>query len=958
MTDEFRELQKRDLKNKSSDRVTRLREARSKSEEKIKEHYRTQRKERADKYYADRDRRISKAREEVHAQRDAREQRRDQRAEAKKTQQLQSIAESRAKRDYTNPETLKKGNRMNRTDCVKRIVASAASKITASEARDILNDYEKTARTIARQKKIDLDTAMRELMKPYTDRLKAREALNARRRIIKNRIYTDLTNRVDAFERGGLDTYNALQAVLVGTQKNIKGGRLSISAQRIALEESYLNQFSKQLRTQNLDPFIRTRTYEPEVAKALWDLSLPEEQRINSPDIPKEAKAIAGIIRDRFEDIRLRMNRSGADIAPLQGYIGHQSHDVRKMLKSGYNAWAAYVGPRVDTEKSFGSSDPKELDKFLKSFYEATTSDLRKEAPPEIRPDGKRVPKAASEGYNPTQILADKVSASRVLYFKDADSAYNYNNQYGTGSLYETVIEQFRGASRDIALLENLGPDPDTTWSELTESYYMKNREKLRTGDEKTRAKVKAMFDKKYRLDSLYNYVNGSLTAERHPTLGAVGQMVRMYQSFIKLGGAAISSLSDISNKALVLQSHGLGVFESYSRSLSHLGTYLTTPERKELAYSLSRMGGSPIADMVGRYNTDDSRVGRMGRIMRMYFKLNLMDWWQNSQHGGYMLDLSRIMGSYSKDDFDVLPINIRTDLQNVGIDSGDWEHIRKSVVQLSDGAHYLTTDGVRGIAESAELDPVDIDRLETKLKTFFSDRAGHAIIEPGDYERWLLSMGTQRGTVSGELMRIVTQFKAYPLTFYTRAWGRILNNNSAMTNLVQLAVMSTMFGYVSNLILDLSKGIKPKPLTDPKALLAAYNRGGGLGILAEALFSNYSFGKSLALTAAGPSARTIDDVAGLWNTYREVLSDPLAAQVLGEDIRPKTGKDAASDTVRFARRNLVPNLFYTRAAVDYLFYYNLLELTNPGSLRRMERRQNREYGTEYFVKPSDVVGR
>ena len=46
-------------------------------------------------------------------------------------------------------------------------------------------------------------------------------------------------------------------------------------------------------------------------------------------------------------------------------------------------------------------------------------------------------------------------------------------------------------------------------------------------------------------------------------------------------------------------------------------------------------------------------------------------------------------------------------------------------------------------------------------------------------------------------------------------------------------------------------------------------------------------------------------------------------------------------------------NLFYTRAAADYLFLYSVQEALNPGALRRMERRIEKENGQTFLLSPS-----
>ena len=47
-------------------------------------------------------------------------------------------------------------------------------------------------------------------------------------------------------------------------------------------------------------------------------------------------------------------------------------------------------------------------------------------------------------------------------------------------------------------------------------------------------------------------------------------------------------------------------------------------------------------------------------------------------------------------------------------------------------------------------------------------------------------------------------------------------------------------------------------------------------------------------------------------------------------------------------------NLFYTKAAFDYLIGYQMMETMNPGVLKRMEKRMEKDYNQEFlFTKPS-----
>jgi len=67
-----------------------------------------------------------------------------------------------------------------------------------------------------------------------------------------------------------------------------------------------------------------------------------------------------------------------------------------------------------------------------------------------------------------------------------------------------------------------------------------------------------------------------------------------------------------------------------------------------------------------------------------------------------------------------------------------------------------------------------------------------------------------------------------------------------------------------------------------------------------------------------------------------------------------RDGDDAAAASLRYAMAQTpFLNLFYTRAAMDYLFLYSVQEAVNPGALRRMERRAEQENGQQFLLQPS-----
>jgi hypothetical protein len=142
----------------------------------------------------------------------------------------------------------------------------------------------------------------------------------------------------------------------------------------------------------------------------------------------------------------------------------------------------------------------------------------------------------------------------------------------------------------------------------------------------------------------------------------------------------------------------------------------------------------------------------------------------------------------------------------------------------------------------------------------------------------------------------------------------------------------------------DVLKGRTPRAFNDDiannaKLMFAALSQGGGFGIYGDFLFGEYSrTGASFLSSLAGPAIGQVDSLAELWTQARK-----------GEDV---------GATLLNITKNNTPfiNLFYTRMALDYMFLFQLQEMTNPGYLSRLERRIMTENNQEFFMPPSQAV--
>ena len=364
----------------------------------------------------------------------------------------------------------------------------------------------------------------------------------------------------------------------------------------------------------------------------------------------------------------------------------------------------------------------------------------------------------------------------------------------------------------------------------------------------------------------------------------------------------------------------------------------------------------------MSRFNASDSVPGRTSKLMGMFFKLNLLGPWSDANKRGVTMMVSRDLAMESGKRFDDLPDDMQRMLSIYGIDARQWEVARLAVKEGPEGRSYMMPGDVATVRGKPfnGLSQVQQDKLRDEVRdnlfALLSSEADFAVPSPGARERAILRQGYRPGTPAGEAIRFVGQFKSFGVTGLTKVMGRQVYGSGAKTLREQLArgvgenlglvnaiVGTTVLGYFVMQAKEIIKGREPRPAT-PQTFIAAIMQGGGLGIYGDFLFGEASrFGGGTLETLAGPSIGTFADAVDLLQRARGVVT--------GGD------EDLGGDLLQLAKSNLpFANLFYVKGAMDYLVWYQLQEVMNPGYLRRMERRVERENKQKYWLPPSQIV--
>jgi len=427
-----------------------------------------------------------------------------------------------------------------------------------------------------------------------------------------------------------------------------------------------------------------------------------------------------------------------------------------------------------------------------------------------------------------------------------------------------------------------------------------------------------------------------------------------------KLGGAVLSSITDTITPAIAAQFRGSSFFKAWGAQLDGLRKGRPKGETAEISYLLGEGFDGIIGHIVSPNAAVDGPVGRVAGLQEKFFRWNGLSWWTDVQRASAGRMIAAEMGIRAKTAFKDLPDNYRHVLELHSIDEAKWETIRKAEFREDGGNVYVTPDRIRDLPDediaslvSSRLEGKTDEQkaaivararrdLELNVLSFFADETSYGVVEVDARTRRTMTQGLRPGTVAGEAIRFVGQFKGFPMAFTQRVGGRALYGQRKSAGILEksahigtLIAGMTMAGYASATLKDLSKGYWPprNPL-DPKTWAAAFVQGGAAGIYGDFLFSKVNrFGGGPTETAVGPAAGAIADLLVLGLKARDAsLSSEEEAKL--------------ADFLNYGTQNTpFLNLFYTRPAVDYLFLNSLRESATPGYTKKNQARRKSTYG-------------
>ena len=831
---------------------------------------------------------------------------------------------------------------MGRRECVRGIVGETGSS-SDEDIDDILQDLEGKRRRRERQGSgMDEARATKRDADAIIEDLELAARIERRNAKLNQLAYRNLMDDIGKFG----DDAAGLEAMLAGSNRRVEGARMSVDALVRSYESKYFGGLLRDLRNANLLQFVQARfmgigkgLLDDKIAKELWEL---RDGGTPGSTGSKEAQGIAKIINKYQELARQDQNAHGAFIRRLDGYIVSQSHDMFRIDRAGREKWIADVKPLL-SDRMFqdvaltGDSavDTRSIDEFLGFIYdELRTGNF-------IKADAE----APLIGFKGPANLAKRVSQARVLHFKDADAFMVYNDTYGTGSLLEAVSAGLRRAANTAALLERMGTNPRAMFERVLNDL----RERSRQAPDRVRLRLQGSY-----AERLMDVVDGTVDIPSSVSAARRLSALRALQVQSSLGGAVLASFPDIVTAASELQYQGDNLLSAIGRQMAGMLAQVGGGRAQREAADLLGVGiDSILRDVASRMTTADNAGSTINKLNHAFFKLNLLSQWTTASERAVSEIMSANLGQLRGEAWDRLPARIRGTMELYNITGEDWDLIRFNGMEEFDGRMYVSPEKLR----EGGIDERQARAVEAKIRAYFSDRTAVAILKGGVREKLYTTQAAQPGTPMGEAIRFVMQFKSYGISFVQKVIGRYTQEDrfwsipgslfkmpaSEAFQLANLALTLTGMGYLSMAAKDIAKGREPRDPMRVDTMQAAMLQGGGFGILGDFLFAQTNrFGGGFLDTAMGPIYGDASTIGDLFNKTRDYVSGQ------SDDV-------PTNEAFNFVKGNTpFINLFYTRAALDYMFLYSAQEALNPGSLRRMEQRMKRERDQEFILPPSE----
>jgi hypothetical protein len=640
-------------------------------------------------------------------------------------------------------------------------------------------------------------------------------------------------------------------------------------------------------------------------------------------------------IREVFDYLHRMYEQSGGVIGKLDNYFP-QSHNAQLVGRTDKESWKNFIRPLLDADKMIDPDtgmpfSSKRLDQALNETYEG------------IRTNGlDEIARRAEEGkqtFGKGGGVSQRRSSSRFLHFKDADSFFKYNDTFGYGNegLFDAMMGHISTMTRDIAIMQELGPKPESQMSRL----------KLKATADKAGPQAINTINGMYDVLAGRTSYNGELPGW-YVTMGNIQNLLRSSL----LGGAPVSAMSDSFYGAFTSKMNGVPAVKfmaQYAKILNPADARDRQMARR-LGFVASAASGNSIKN--ARFMDDANGRGMFGWLAGFTNRASGLAVMTDATRQATVLGTQGFMAEAKamKVKWDELDPAMREAFQR-------WDMTEQDYKNIISAKSYIDPDTEADFIRSEDVAMVDVETA-TKYDMWLTDMAQQASNEPRLLTRAIATgaiLGdAKEGTVLRSTASSLMMFKSFGITVLLNHMLPALRHMGTargadrLSHIVPILFFTTVLGAVSIQTRDVLYGKTPREMNE-KFWGAAMMQGGGFGIFGDFLFSDQSrFGADIFKTLAGPMVGFGTDVYKVFKgNFDKALDDGQESKFM-------------ADLFQFSKRYIpAVKLWYTRLLLERLMLDQAERAIDPNfdnRMRRLEGKNREERGQKSWWASGDTL--
>ena len=457
--------------------------------------------------------------------------------------------------------------------------------------------------------------------------------------------------------------------------------------------------------------------------------------------------------------------------------------------------------------------------------------------------------------------------------------------------------------------------------------------------------------------EASYMYLKGMLHAPVNQGMAVTMAGFRGLQTMAKLGSASVLALGDANFSRHTALFAGLPQTTFMRRWFQEILT-LPESERRRIAATSSVIAESymNVSSASARFTADMTEQPEiMRRVTDFSLKASGLNWMTQGGKNAAGLEFMAQLHILPSN-FDKLPKKFQDYLALYNINKENWRIIKQTKPREPQAhAKFLDPTDILDRTDLTKEMALELSQNLAMAMHRFVDFAIPSVNAKAATSGLIIGLGkTRSGTAVGEMMRMILQFKQFPMTFHhTHIMRGLLRTNLSgkAKYLVPLVVSTTLMGALAYELKQIAKGkdiSKIEKLSDLRYWINAMIHGGGLGYFGDLIFGTRY---SVASGAAG----VLGAAPGMLLDTSELLIDNIY-EGFASDMEMNIGGDLS----KFIRRHTPGGShWYLRLAFERLIFDTLQSMIDPkwnSKKRRKIKKTRKEQKTDFWWRPGDAL--